>query len=118
MRILLIDDDKLVLKSIAHYLESHGYEVISANSGWEALQYVDKGTVDMIITDVMMPDISGLNLISVFREFYSHRIPVIVMSSMGVTHFSNPALQLRADEYFPKPVDLPALLQCVQHRLG
>ena len=79
-RILVIDDDKLLQRAIAFKLKANNFEVIEANDVYSALELIDKHKVDGVISDIMMPDISGLSLLSLLKQFYFNRIPVIVIS--------------------------------------
>ncbi|HLC83678.1 MAG TPA: response regulator, partial [Bacteroidia bacterium] len=70
MKILVVDDDRLMLQAISYKLKDSGYEVVLAEDGYEALNIIDKIKIDLIISDVMMPNISGLGLLSLLKQFY------------------------------------------------
>ena len=117
MKILAVDDDPMILKAITHSLKKEGYEVITASGGMEALQVIENKNIDLIITDIMMPDLSGLNLISFFREFYSIKIPIIIITSLGRTNIIYPSLQDGANDFIIKPIDLAKLSLSVKKHL-
>jgi DNA-binding response OmpR family regulator len=116
-KILVVDDDTMVLKAVTHSLQSEGYGVITASSGMEALGIIERERLNLIITDIMMPDLSGLNLISMLREFYSLKIPVIVISSLGKDNIIYPSLRLGATDFIIKPINFSKLLLRVKEIL-
>ena len=118
MKILVVDDDKMVVQSITHLLTAEGYEVMTACNGMEALQIFENEIVDLIITDIMMPEISGLNLISFFREFHSIKIPIIIISSLGKTNIIYPSLRMGANDFIIKPIDFTELALSVKKQLN
>ena len=83
MKILIVDDDKMMLKAIGHSLMNDGYEVMVAEDGYNALDMITRSKIDLVITDVMMPNISGLGLLSLLKQFYFNKIPVILISSLN-----------------------------------
>lgn len=88
-----------------------GYEIVEAASGFEALRLLPRVPVDLIITDINMPDINGLELVSFVRgsENYRH-IPLFIISTEGSERDREKGLALGANEYLVKPFD-PARLQ-------
>ena len=109
MKILVVDDDKMILEAISYRLKAEGYEVITVDNGMDALKIFEKESLDLIITDIMMPDLSGLNLVTLLREFYSHKIPVIIISSLGKINVIYPSLKLGADDFIIKPINFQEL---------
>jgi DNA-binding response OmpR family regulator len=112
-RILVIDDDKLLQRAISFKLRASNYEVIEANDVYTALELMDKHKVDGVISDIMMPDISGLSLLSLLKQFYFNRIPVIVISSLGKDQAGASAMDLGAYAFLEKPFDFDELLKKV-----
>ncbi|HEY9643161.1 MAG TPA: response regulator, partial [Coleofasciculaceae cyanobacterium] len=83
-RLLLIDDDPNLILLVKDYLEFRGYEVITAENGQEALEVLDKDTPDMIICDVMMPQMDGYSLVEHVRKNpRTNWIPVLFLSAKG-----------------------------------
>lgn len=117
-RILVIDDDKMLQRAIAFKLRSENYEVITANDVYSALELIDKHKVDGVISDVMMPDISGLSLLSLLKQFYFNRIPVIVISSLGKEQAGQTAIDLGAYAFLEKPLDFDELLRKVSQMIS
>lgn len=117
-RILVIDDDKLLQRAIAFKLRACNYEVTTANDVYSALELIDKHKIDGVISDIMMPDISGLSLLSLLKQFYFNRIPVIVISSLGKEQAGASAMDLGAYAFLEKPIDFDELLLQVEKMLS
>jgi DNA-binding response OmpR family regulator len=103
MRILIAEDDDLMLKTLEFRLKRDGHEVIIARDGREALEKVDEFKPDLVITDIMMPYLSGLEIIGSIRQKYPNKIPIIILSGMGQEDVVLEAFQLGADDYITKP---------------
>jgi DNA-binding response OmpR family regulator len=103
MRILIAEDDLLILKTLEFRLKKDGHEVILAHDGREALSKIDELLPDLVITDIMMPFSSGLEIIGVIKEKYQNKIPIIVLSGMGQEDVVLEAFQLGADDFMTKP---------------
>jgi len=110
MKILVVDDDKMILEAITHYLSSEGYEVITATNGLQALEMAQSKKLDLIISDIMMPDLSGLSMLSMLKQFYFNKIPVIIISSLDKSDVILSSLGLGADDFMAKPIDFKELL--------
>src|SRR6476620_9932902 len=117
-RILVIDDDKLLQRAISFKLRANNFEVIEANDVYSALELIDKHKIDGVISDIMMPDISGLSLLSLLKQFYFNRIPVIVISSLGKEQAGASAMDLGAYCFLEKPIDFEELIRQVQQMLS
>ena len=79
---LVVDDSMLIRYSVCRYLESHGFAVESATNGAEALEVIGRASVDLIVTDMRMPKMSGGEFISALKaKAETSRIPVIVVTS-------------------------------------
>ncbi|MCW3071090.1 MAG: saeR [Bacteroidetes bacterium] len=117
-RILVIDDDKLLQRAIAFKLRANNFEVIEANDVYSALELIDKHKIDGVISDIMMPDISGLSLLSLLKQFYFNRIPVIVISSLGKEQAGASAMDLGAYAFLEKPIDFDELIRQVGEMLS
>jgi len=116
-RILVIDDDKMLQRAIAFKLKANNYEVITAEDVYSALELIDKHKIDGVISDIMMPDISGLSLLSLLKQFYFNRIPVIVISSLGKEQAGATAMDLGAYTFLEKPLDFDELIKQVNQML-
>ena len=103
MRILIAEDDDLMLKTLEFRLKRDGHEVIITHDGREALEQIAVYMPDLVITDIMMPYSSGLEVISAIRKKYITRIPIIILSGMGQEDVVLEAFQLGADDFITKP---------------
>lgn len=108
MRILVAEDEPITLRMIALRLERDGHEVITAGNCRDALQKIESLLPDLVITDIMMPFGSGLELIGQIRKL-DKRIPVIILSSMGQEDVVVQAFRLGADDYMTKPFSFEEL---------
>ncbi|MCI0418251.1 MAG: response regulator transcription factor, partial [Acidobacteria bacterium] len=106
--VLVIDDEPQILRVMRASLPIRGYEVITASSGEEALDQLSKQVPDLVILDLVMPEISGLELCRRIREFSS--VPIIVLSAKGSESDKVAALDLGADDYVTKPFGMDELL--------
>lgn len=109
MKILIVDDDKLMLKAIAHNLNAEGYETSTAEDGFQALDIIQKDRIDLIITDIMMPNVSGLALLNLLKQFYYNNIPVILISTLDKGDIILRSLGLGATDFITKPIDFKKL---------
>ncbi|MEP6684542.1 MAG: response regulator [Parafilimonas sp.] len=103
MKILVAEDDVIMLASITQQLKQEGFTVTTANNGREAMQLFEKDIPDLVITDIMMPFTSGLEFINVIRS-YSTEIPIIVLSAVDEEDTVLEAFNLGADDFLTKPV--------------
>ena len=110
MKILIAEDEALILQTLELKLKKEGYEVIGCVDGLDALQKIDSEQPDLIITDIMMPYMSGLEVVrKVKNDLSSKNIPVIVLSTMGQESIVEEAYDLGADDYLKKPFSLSEL---------
>ena len=109
MKILVVDDDKMMLETIAHSLKADGYEIITAADGVKALEIIEEKELNLIISDIMMPNMSGLGLLSIMKQFYYNRIPVILISSLDKGEIILSALGMGAEDFIVKPLNFTEL---------
>ena len=114
MKILIVDDDELMLKAISHSLGQEGYAVVLAQDVSSAINILENQKIDLIVSDIMMPNVSGLGLLSMLKEYYFDRIPVILISSLDKGGIVANSLGLGATYFLPKPLDVKELLTCVK----
>ncbi len=116
LTVLVADDIKASLNALAQLVESLGHRTVRAGSGAEALQCVATQRPDIILLDLLMPDLDGFEVTRLVREQVSDRwLPVIVTSSLrGEQHFIH-ALSRGADDYLPRPVNPPLLEAKLRH---
>ena len=103
MKILVVDDEALLVKGIRFNLQNEGYEVITGSDGLEAVQAVQTQHPDLVVLDVMMPNMDGLSACAKIREFSD--VPIIMLTAKGETYDKVLGLELGADDYIVKPFD-------------
>src|SRR5213592_1392694 len=114
-RVLFVDDEEQIRKLLSTWLTRHGYEVSVANDGWEALKAIRAKAPDLVITDVNMPNMNGLELTRRMRaDHRTARIPVIMLSARKQADDVLTGYAEGADEYIPKPVEMAVLAAKVE----
>lgn len=108
--LLIIDDDEVVRESLAAYLEDSNFKVLQALNGLQDLQIFESEQPDLVICDLRMPQIDGLELIRRIRQTASET-PIIVLSGAGVMSDAVEALRLGAADYLIKPLEDLAVLE-------
>lgn len=104
MKILIAEDEMIMLKIIELRLKKDGHQVITTSNGKEALEQIKLHDPDMIIADIMMPFTSGLEIVSVVKHDKEYRnVPIIILSAMGQENVVLEAFKLGADDYITKP---------------
>ena len=109
MKILVAEDEPLMLKTLELKLKKEGYEVVGCPDGKDALHQLGYHMPDMVITDIMLPYASGLEIVNAVKAIGQKNIPVIVLSAMGQEKTVEEAFQLGADDYVTKPFSLTEL---------
>lgn len=115
--ILAVDDEKLIVKGIKFSLEQDGMEVTAAYDGEEALQYIKEGNFDLVVLDVMLPKMDGLQVCQQVREF--SQIPIIMVTAKGEDMDKIMGLEYGADDYITKPfniLELKARIKAILRR--
>jgi two-component system, OmpR family, KDP operon response regulator KdpE len=114
-RILIVDDESQITRVLRTTLSSHGYDIRTANDGETALEIVKDWPPDMVVTDLAMPGMDGLELCRRLRE--TTQIPIIVLSVRGEERTKVKALDAGADDYVTKPFGMEELLARVRANL-
>lgn len=118
MKILVAEDEPMLLKTIELKLKKEGYEVIVTSDGRQAAEQIESANPDMVITDIMMPYVSGLELINLIRQKLNRKTPVIILSAMEQEKVVMEAFELGADDYITKPFSLNELVIRVKRLVG
>jgi len=119
MKILVVDDEELLVKGIRFNLQNDGYEVISGCNGLEALELVKSEAPDLVILDVMMPEMDGLTACCAIREFSN--VPVILLTAKTDDLDKLLGFDQGADDYITKPfniLELKARIRALLRRAG
>jgi two-component system response regulator VicR len=103
MKILVVEDDAIMLASIEHQLQQEGFCVSTANNGREAMLAFETESPDLVITDILMPLTSGLEFLGTIRSGYN-KIPILVLSALDEEDTVIEAFNLGADDFLTKPV--------------
>ncbi len=121
-KILVVDDDALVLKSVQNLLKKQGYDVISANSGDTAKEKLFSSSIDLIISDIRMPGKDGITLIKELKEILKRKeakeIPFIFITGYASEDAPIDAIKLGAKDYLLKPFDLDELMNSIKALIG
>ncbi len=120
IRVLLVEDDVLYLDTIAKFLGSKNYEVITARNGKEALEQVKSTRPDMVLMDLEMPIMGGVEAIKHIRamdDIELSQVPIIAFTAMSMTRDQHESLTAGANDYITKPVSLRWLSQCLTAQL-
>ena len=104
MKVLVVDDEKLLVKGITFNLENDGYEVDGAYDGQQALELFAKNSYDLIILDLMLPVYDGLSVCRKIRE--TSDVPVIMLTAKGEGSDKLLGFEYGADDYMTKPFDI------------
>lgn len=110
--ILLVDDEAMMLDLLSLYLTPLGYHCIKKKSASEALEYLEKQSVDLILLDVMMPEMDGWEACKEIRKNWD--IPVIMLTAMSEKHDIVKGLKTGADDYISKPFDEDELVARIE----
>lgn len=103
-RVLIVDDDPDILRLVSYSLAQAGFEVLTASNGRQALEVVQKQLPDLIILDLMLPDVDGVEVCRTLRQRESsQRIPIIMLSARGDEIDRVIGFELGADDYVMKP---------------
>jgi len=105
LKILVVDDSRAMRAYIRGALTSSSeYEVDEAASGFEALRLLPRSDYDVVVTDINMPDINGLELIRFIRNSERHRsVPIVIVSTQSSKRDEDRAVELGANSFLPKP---------------
>jgi len=112
-RILIVDDEEDILLGLSRYLKRHGYEVITETSPRKAIEILSTEPADILITDIKMDELSGLDLIEEAKK-KNKDIRIIVMTARGSDELERLAIERGAVEYIEKPFDIDYLLQLLK----
>ena len=115
-KILVVEDEFKLLEVIRDYLIKENYEVTIASNGVDALRSIEESLPDLLITDLMLPDISGEEIVSIIRKTSS--IPIIMLTAKTMTEDRINGLTIGADDYITKPFSLRELMLRVNNLIG
>lgn len=108
MKILIVDDEEMAIKLVEHQLLSDGFETITSTDGRDAVEMIKEHQPDIIISDIMMPFMSGLELLETVKK-ENKKIPVILISALDDVEVVQTAIGMGADDFIIKPVNMDEL---------
>ena len=115
-RILIVDDEEIVIRSCLRILSNGDYEVEAAQDGWEALRKIDENDYDVLILDIMMPKIDGMEVLQRVKETHPD-VDVIMVTGHSQIETAVRSMKLGAFDYLPKPFDPDELELIVERAL-
>ncbi|MCI2132672.1 MAG: response regulator transcription factor [Lachnospiraceae bacterium] len=118
-KVLVVDDEKLIVKGIRFSLEQDGFEVYSAYDGEEALEMIRANDYDIVLLDLMLPKMNGLQVCQQVREFSN--VPIIMLTAKGEDMDKIMGLEYGADDYITKPfniLEVKARIKAIIRRTG
>jgi two-component system KDP operon response regulator KdpE len=115
LKVLVVDDEPNILSTLGPLLRARGYDVLTAMTGRAAVQTVERDTPDLIVLDLGLPDIDGVEVCRIVRE--THNVPILVLSARGAEGDKVRALDLGADDYVTKPFGAEELLARIRAAL-
>lgn len=115
-KILIVDDEKSIRLTFSKFLSNEGYEVVSAENVTKALEAIDKEKLDLVITDIIMPHYSGMDLLKKIKE-KAPDLPVIIMTGEPSVDTATESVRHKAYDYLQKPVNKNKLFHTVENAL-
>ena len=113
VKILIVEDSNKLRKLIDVYLTHNGYKTYNATDGLEALEIVNNNMIDLVICDIMMPNMDGFELVEELREIYTN-LPILIVTAKESKEDKILGFKLGIDDYMVKPIDLEELLMRVK----
>lgn len=107
MKILVVEDDKMIREGVCGFLSEFGYDIIEAEDGREALSKFEEQDVNLVILDIRIPFINGLEVLKEIRK--KSKLPVLMLTAFGDEEYKIEAFSSLADGYIEKPFSLPVL---------
>ncbi len=116
--LLVVDDAELNRELLARRLERKGFRAETAESGERALELIARGSIDLVLLDVEMPGMSGLQVLEQIRKVHSpQQLPVIIVTGREASQDITTALSRGANDYVTKPIDFQSTLDRIQNLL-
>ena len=117
--ILLLEDDVVTQRILKHMLDKAGYQTLIASRASAALSLLESETIHLMICDIQMPEISGLEFLKLVRADKNHtKTPVIMLTASGWDNYKREAMELGANAFLTKPTRSAELLNMIQGLLG
>ena len=114
--ILVVDDSVVIRKMVEIALENENYNIITVANGKDAFSYLDEQDPDLVILDIMLPDVNGLDILKTIKA--SKEIPVVMLSAKDTPKETNKAKELGANDFIPKPFRDEDLIKKIHELIG
>lgn len=115
-KLLLVDDEKDFVDTLAERLELRGFQVVTAINGETALRIIENDPPQLVILDIMMPGLSGLNVLQQIKS-RAPQTPVILLTGLGSTAEGTKGIHMGAYDFLIKPVNIDELMQKMEDAL-
>jgi len=116
--ILLVEDDPMNMRLAQHILESQGYTVVGANTGWETLNQIKTGLPDLILMDMQLPDIDGMTLVRIIRANEAAReTAILALTACAMKGDREKILKTGCNDYISKPINVENFISTVRKYL-
>ncbi|MFH2111131.1 MAG: response regulator [Candidatus Bathyarchaeota archaeon] len=115
-RLLIVDDDPMIVESLISILEAEGYDARAAGTGEEALRELERGFFNIVLVDIKLPDMTGLDLLARVKET-TPRMRKLVLTGFPDVPSAVEAVNRKADAYLVKPFDPDSLLRLIEKNL-
>jgi DNA-binding response OmpR family regulator len=117
-KILVVDDETFIINLLRNGLTENGFEVITADNGFDAILAVEEQLPDCVITDIMMPKLSGLDFLKAIKNSKATKdVPVILISAMDQAEMVQQGLDMGAVDYITKPFKINEIVGKLRHHL-
>lgn len=120
-KILVIDDEEILTKTFVRLLEKSGYDAFFVKSGTDALEVIQDIEFDLIMTDIRMPGLSGVETMKGLKQYYESakkkRPPIIVVTGFADEQMEREIMALSPEAFIRKPFEISELLECVKKNL-
>jgi DNA-binding response OmpR family regulator len=117
MKILIAEDEEMMLKTMEFKLKKEGFQVVACSNGEEAMEKIASENPDIIVTDIRMPFVTGLDIVKRVKVELKLNIPIIVLSAVGLEKTVLEAFDLGADDFITKPFSPNELIVRVRRLL-
>ncbi len=115
-RVIIVDDEEDIRLNLCDFMELEGYEVLNAENGVKALQIVQEQQLDLIVSDLMMPEMGGMELLEELSK-RENPIPIIIMTVFGTIDYAVKAMKVGAADFITKPLDYDHMLTIIRRVL-
>ncbi len=118
-KVLIVEDNELNMKLFNDLLEAHGYETFQTRDGMEALSLARKHAPDLIVMDIQLPEVSGLDVTKWLKEDHDlKRIPVIAVTAFAMKGDEEKIREGGCEDYIAKPISVTKFLETIQRHIA